>query len=73
MDITEQKQSEKALREDRDLIERIMETSPAGIARVDADGQVVYANRRAEEILGINLSETRGRTYNDPTWKITGF
>lgn len=73
VDITEQKQFEKKLREDRDLIERIMETSPAGIVRVDADGRVVYANRRAKDIHGSELSETKGRTFNDPAWNITDF
>jgi PAS domain S-box-containing protein len=72
-DITVQKKAEKALKDERDLIERIMETSPAGIVRVDVAGRLVYANRRAEEILGIKLSEMPGRTFNDPVWKITDF
>ena len=63
----------KTLEEERDLIERIMETSPAGFVRVGVDGQVVYANRRAEEILGIKLSETPGLTYDAPVWRITDF
>jgi PAS domain-containing protein len=51
----------------------MMETSPAGITRVDAEGRVVYANRRAEKILGIRLLKDMERTYNDPEWKITDF
>jgi len=72
-DITEQKRAEDALRHERDLSERVMETSPAGITRVDAEGRLAYANRRAEEILGIRMSEGFGRTYDDPSWKITDF
>ena len=72
-DITERKQAEQTLKHNHDLNERIMETSPSGIIRVDAIGKVIYANKRAETILGINLSKTKTRAYNDPTWKIVGF
>ena len=59
------------MKAERDFIERLMETSPAGITRVDNHGSVVYANRRAEEIFGFQLSENSRRKYNDPDWKIT--
>ncbi len=72
-DITDLKSEKESLRYERDLIERIMETSPAGITRVDADGQIVYSNLRAEEILGITQSDSFGRPYNDPVWQITDF
>ena len=72
-DITERKQAEQTLKNNHDLNERIMETSPSGIIRVDAIGKIIYANKRAETILGINLSKTKTRTYNDPAWKIVGF
>ncbi|MCF8039312.1 MAG: PAS domain S-box protein [Desulfohalobiaceae bacterium] len=73
LDITEQKQIEMALQGERDLVERIMDTSPAGITVVSREGRVVYANRRAKSILGLQLSETAGPLYNDPVWKITDF
>ena len=72
-EITKCKQAEEALRRERDLVDRIMNTSPAGITFVDAHGRVVYANQRAEKILGIELSEAAERSYNDPGWKITDF
>jgi len=72
-DETDRKPAEKMLKYERDLNKMMMETSPAGITRVDANGHVVYANKRAEEILGIKLSKDVERTYNDPVWKITGF
>ena len=72
-DITTRKRAEEALRAERDLNERVMEISPAGITRVSAEGTVVYANKRAEEILGIQASLDDDRTYNDPAWKITGY
>ena len=67
------KEAELALRYERDLMQRIMETSPAGITRADAAGRIVYANRRAEAILGMETAPGRERTYNDPVWKITDF
>ncbi|NHN47775.1 PAS domain S-box protein [Halostella sp. JP-L12] len=51
-DITERKEREQALREERNLIERIVETSPVGIATLDADGAFDLVNDRTEEILG---------------------
>jgi len=71
--ITQRKQVEDLLRHERDQFNRIMETSPAGITRLDAKGNMIYANRRAEEILGVPLSDLVERTYNDPAWKITNF
>jgi PAS domain S-box-containing protein len=71
--IIERKQAEDALRAERDLTERIMDTSPAGITVVDAAGRVRYANQRAEAILGLEAAAITERTYADPAWKITSF
>jgi len=51
-DITEQREREQALREERDLNQRIVETSPVGIVTLDADGGIEHANDRVEQILG---------------------
>jgi PAS domain S-box-containing protein len=67
------KLSEASLKHERDLIERIMETSPGGIVQADADGCIVYANSRAEQILGIQIEQETARAFNDPVWKITDF
>jgi len=50
-DITEQRRRESELQEERDLNRHIVDTSPVGIVRLDADGVVRNANDRAEEIL----------------------
>ena len=55
------------------LLAKILETSPAGITVVDAEGQISFASRKAEEILGLTKSETTSRVYNDPEWRITTF
>ena len=71
--ITAARRAEEARRYERDLIEQMMETSPAGIIRVDAAGRITYANRRAGEILGLPALTGPGwiRTFNDPTWEVT--
>ncbi len=72
-DITERKQAEKALRRERDLVSRIMETSPVGIVMVNRAGAVTFANPQAEQVLGLTRAEIGQRVYNDPAWHITDF
>jgi PAS domain S-box-containing protein len=72
-DITECVRTEEALRRERDLISRIMETSPAGITVVDRQGQITFANDRAEYVLGLTEDRMTQRTYNDPEWRITDY
>lgn len=71
--ITESKQAEEALRAERDLVKRIMETSPAGITMVNKAGQIVFANPQAEQVLGLRHDRIDRRTYNDPKWRITDY
>lgn len=77
IDITDQKQREaeqvqaaEALRQERNLLSRIMATSPAGIVVLNSDGQITFANTRAEIILGLTKDEAIGRIYNAPTWQL---
>ncbi|WP_137291732.1 PAS domain S-box protein [Natronorubrum halophilum] len=56
-DVTERKHRERELREERNLVERIIDTSPIGIVTLDADGTFERINRRAEEILGYSIAE----------------
>ena len=46
-DITERKRSEERLRRERDLTERILQVSPSPILVLDADGDILRANRHA--------------------------
>ncbi len=73
LDITGRKQVEEELRRERDLLNRIMETSPAGITVVDRRGQLIFANDQAEKILRLSKDEITARTYNAPDWRITDF
>ena len=72
-DITDRKRAEKTRKREHDLIQNITETSPIGIVQVNREGHVVFANRRAEEILHLSKSELKDRTYNDPEWQITDY
>jgi len=72
-DITERKQAEEWLLRERSMVDRIMKTSPAGITVADRDGRIVFANKRAEEILGLSIDKMNGLTYDSPEWRITDF
>ncbi len=70
-DLSERKKYETRLEQERDLLIRVLENSPMGKTMVDCDGKIVFANRKAERLLGLEESRIRGMTYNDPKWKIT--
>ncbi|MDY7108610.1 MAG: PAS domain S-box protein [Planctomycetota bacterium] len=72
IDITEQKHAEAALRSERDLLNAIMQTSIAAITIVDRQGRITFANRQAEQLLGLDAREVLARAYNDVQWRITG-
>jgi PAS domain S-box-containing protein len=70
LDITKRVQTRNELREERDLLHRIFETSPAAIVVFNTDGAFIEATGRAEEILGLSKEAVTDRTYNDPKWQI---
>jgi PAS domain S-box-containing protein/putative nucleotidyltransferase with HDIG domain len=72
-DITERKVTEEWLLRERSMVDRIMRTSPAGITVADRDGRIVFANKRAEEILSLSIDKITGLTYDSPEWRITDF
>jgi PAS domain S-box-containing protein len=50
-----------------------MKTSPAGITVVDRKGQIVFANKRAEDIFCLTKNDIAQRGYSDSKWHITDF
>ena len=70
-DITERKRIEESLRRERDLVAKIMDTSPVGIIMAKPNGEITYANTQAEQILGLNRSQILSRLYSDPDWQVT--
>ncbi|MFP4051457.1 MAG: PAS domain S-box protein [Thermoplasmata archaeon] len=71
-DITERKEKEKELQKERNFLEQIAEMSPVCIIELNAEGEIIYANDRAEDVLGLSKSKIKGRTYNDVKWNIKG-
>ena len=69
-DVTERHRMEAELRRERDLLGRIMETSPTGILMFGEDGCVTFANPQVEKILEVTQEEIRGRHYDDPAWGV---
>jgi len=67
-DITDHKEIEAELQQERDLFEGIVETSPIGITVVDADGGLSFINDRAEEIYGRSSEEIDDFTHDDSRW-----
>lgn len=65
------KKAENVLRSERNLLQRITDTSPTAITVVDKEGKITYANRFAEEMFGLSRNEITMRTYNHPSWEIT--
>jgi len=61
------------LRREHDLLSRLMDTSPAGIVRLDREGRIQFANGRAEQVLRLTRREIGARTYDDPQWRITDY
>lgn len=51
-------------------LDQILKTVPECVVELNADGQFVYANQRAQEVLGLEQSAVTARTYNDPEWEI---
>ncbi len=66
-DITNRKRNQQDLQRERDLLARIMETSPVGILLGDRKGVVTFANARAQEILGLPRSLIQGQAC-DSVW-----
>jgi len=72
-DITQRKQAQAQLCPENDLLQGIMQTSVAAITVVDTQGNIIFANARSQQVLGLTQSELVERPYNSPTWKITDF
>ncbi len=70
-DVSQQRETEEALRQERDLFDRLMETSPVGIVLFDVSCEVTYANARAENLLCVqqNGGSRLLNVCRQPSWK----
>ncbi|HEX9048014.1 MAG TPA: response regulator [Verrucomicrobiae bacterium] len=64
------KRTEGHLRRERDLISRIMETSPVGILVADQAGRITFANHRAEEVLGLSKDAIANKRCSVLGWRV---
>jgi PAS domain S-box-containing protein len=62
--------TERELRAERRLSKRIVSASPVAIVVHDYDGDVILANDRAQEILGVGTEELDARAYADSSWRL---
>ncbi|MEI6207618.1 MAG: response regulator [Desulfuromonadales bacterium] len=65
------RETDEVLRNERNLIANIMETSPVGITTVDSTGRITFVNAKAIDILGLSRDEITQITYNAPVWNIS--
>jgi PAS domain S-box-containing protein len=56
--VLSRQQAQDSLREERNLVSNILETTPIGIVVIDADGEFVYVNGQAESVLRIEEDES---------------
>lgn len=57
--------SRQALREERDRLRFIFDHSPQGYMILERDGTIVFASRRARELLGLGAGDLVGRNARD--------
>jgi PAS domain S-box-containing protein len=72
-DISIRKEAETELKKLLHFNEALIQTSPVCITVTNEKGEIIFANPRTEEKLGIKKEEITRRTYNSPDWKITDF
>jgi PAS domain S-box-containing protein len=68
----ELKAAAERLRRERDLVEGIAQTSPAGIMLLSPDGRITFVNRRAQAVLGRNADELLGKQCDPLEWGMLG-
>jgi len=51
-------------------LERIMGAVPSCVVQLDRNGEFVFANDRAKQVLGLERDAVTDRAYNDPEWQI---
>ncbi|WP_207426605.1 PAS domain-containing protein [Pedobacter sp. SYSU D00535] len=47
---------------------QVLEAMAEGVGIIDTEGNLIYANRMAQEILGLKRDEILDRTYHDAKW-----
>jgi PAS domain S-box-containing protein len=66
VDVTELKQAERALHQERNLLSAILDTVGALVVVLDRQGRVIQFNRACEELTGYTFNEAQGK----PIWEL---
>lgn len=69
--LAEQRRLASELHDERDFLDSIMQTSVAAIVVFNAEGEIVFANDRAEEIVGHARGRLTGNSYSAPASNVT--
>ena len=64
-DITDRKQAELELKQERDFTKAILDTVGALVTVLDRDGKIVSFNHTCEQITGYDFSEVQGKQFWD--------
>jgi PAS domain S-box-containing protein len=72
-EIAAHQQTEETLRQERNLLKSIMDTSPVGIMMANREGRLTFANAYAAHVLKVPVDEILKRCYNDPAWELTDY
>ena len=64
-DITEKKRAEKATKQQKELLQLILESIADGVVVADSNGKFLLFNAAAEQVLGIGATDTRPDQWSD--------
>ena len=64
-DITQRKQAEAALKQERDFAESLIETAPIIVLVLDPEGRIIRFNSFMEKLSGYALAEVKGQSWFD--------
>lgn len=68
-DITQQMESQMALRESEERYRSIVSAMAEGVVIQDRNGRILTCNHSAEQILGLTVDQMAGRSSLDPHWQ----
>ncbi len=60
-------------RKQKELTEAILDTTPVAVTMVDVNGQLLYANKLAEELFELSKKDLLDRAYDAKEWEITDY
>lgn len=74
VDLTEERQRERALRESEERLRRIIQNMPVMMYALDADGNIIVWNRECERVTGFDAEEIVGKAGGfDPLFPDPGY